>query len=241
MYRELDFDETLAPRLPLPLAQLYRRAHNAKTALERHLTSFYLWEASLKLLASVAVVEYAHRPDQDPHLADRLQNLARPSLGHWWEFVRLLVPYLADHGDEAFGQARDLLLGRTRDDLPRTAGLDAALRDSLEGKTVQRTTVRLTELFDRLVRYRNQFFGHGAPGQLKDDFNDRMAKALHAGMGELLGRLDVLAGRRLLYVSEVRQLSNVWLIQRFELKGETPRRISSLEVPLAQAKCLPMV
>ena len=52
-------DEELIRRLPLPLAQLYRRAHNAKTPLERHLTAFYLWEASLKLLASVAVVEYA--------------------------------------------------------------------------------------------------------------------------------------------------------------------------------------
>src|SRR5262249_17264446 len=41
----LTSDEDLVRRLPLPLAQLYRRAHNAKTALERHLTAFYLWEA----------------------------------------------------------------------------------------------------------------------------------------------------------------------------------------------------
>jgi hypothetical protein len=35
-------DEALVARLPLPLAQLYRRAHNAKTAIERHLTAFHL-------------------------------------------------------------------------------------------------------------------------------------------------------------------------------------------------------
>src|SRR5712692_2914657 len=81
-------DEGLVQRLPLPLAQIYRRAHNAKTALERHLTAFSLWEASLKLLASVAIVEYAQRGEADPQLAERLQNLARPQLGHWWEFVR---------------------------------------------------------------------------------------------------------------------------------------------------------
>ena len=40
-------DEELVQRLPMPLAQLYRRAHNAKTALERHNTAFFLWEASL--------------------------------------------------------------------------------------------------------------------------------------------------------------------------------------------------
>ena len=40
-------DEELVQWLPMPLAQLYRRAHNAKTALERHNTAFFLWEASL--------------------------------------------------------------------------------------------------------------------------------------------------------------------------------------------------
>jgi hypothetical protein len=49
-------DESLVGRLPLPLAQLYRRAHNALAPLEQHLAAFYLWEASLKLLTSAAVV-----------------------------------------------------------------------------------------------------------------------------------------------------------------------------------------
>jgi hypothetical protein len=40
MRDDLLVDESLAQRLPLPLAQLYRRAHNAKTPLERHLTAF---------------------------------------------------------------------------------------------------------------------------------------------------------------------------------------------------------
>jgi hypothetical protein len=59
-------DDLLLARLPLPLAQLYSRAHNARTALDRHLTAYYLWEASLKLLASVCVVEYARlgHPDE---------------------------------------------------------------------------------------------------------------------------------------------------------------------------------
>src|SRR6516225_6315294 len=149
------FDD-LVRRLPLPLAQLYRRAHNAKAALERHLTALYLWEASLKLLASIAVVSYADRPEHDAQLAERLQALARPSVGHWWEFVRLLVPALADAGDSGFGAVRELLLGRTRDDLPRCAGLDALLREELEGKPGARATVRLAELFDRLVTYRNK-------------------------------------------------------------------------------------
>jgi hypothetical protein len=122
MSTPLRSDEELVHRLPLPLAQLYRRAHNAKTVLERHLTACYLWEAGLKLLASVAVVEYAERGEHDPALAQCLTSLARPTLGHWWEFVRRLLPVLADAGDARFQKACDLVLGRTCDDLPEPPG-----------------------------------------------------------------------------------------------------------------------
>src|SRR4051794_31450730 len=122
---ETAFDDDLARRLPLPLAQLYRRAHNAKGARDRHDTAYCLWEAALKLLGATAVVAYAERGEPAPELAERLQNLARPALGHWWEFVRRLLPVLADAGDGGFGHARDHVLGRARTDLPRIAGLDA--------------------------------------------------------------------------------------------------------------------
>src|SRR3954447_1026853 len=143
-------DEDLLRRLPTPLAQLYRRAHNAKTPLDRHNAAYCLWEAALKLLGSVAIVAHAERGAVAPELAERLQNLARPALGHWWEFVRLLVPPLAEAGDAGFRQVRELVLGHQRDDLPRAAGLDAALREALDGATGGRVTVRLSELFERM-------------------------------------------------------------------------------------------
>src|SRR5438876_1067356 len=82
------------------------------------------------------------RGEPAPELRERLQNLARPALGHWWEFVRLLLPPMAGAGDEGFSRARDLILGRARDDLPRASGLDAALREDLDGTTGARATVR---------------------------------------------------------------------------------------------------
>ena len=102
-------DEELVRSLPLPLAQLYRRAHDAKTPLERHMMSYYLWQASLELLGSVAIVAYAERSEHDRALTERLTSLARPAVGHWWEYVRLLVPALADGGEEPFGEIRDLV------------------------------------------------------------------------------------------------------------------------------------
>jgi hypothetical protein len=234
-------DEELIRRLPMPLAQLYHSAHSAKTSLERYLTAYFFWEVALKLLSAVAVVEYAQLGRQDPQLADRLKNLARPALGHWWEILRLLTPVLADAGDEGFRAVRDLLLGKARHDLPRAAGLDVALHQALEGGPGgARGTVRLSELFDRLVRFRNKEMGHGAPGRHKGDFYERLGQALLAGVGELLGHLDVLAGRRLWYVANVSRLpSGQWQIERYELKGETGRLLEPLAWAGAEVTRLP--
>ncbi len=231
-------NEELIRHLPLPLAQLLRRAHNGKTPQERHHTAYYLWEAALKLLGSVAVVEYAESAGPDAELAERLQNLARPSLGHWWEFIRRLLPILGDRGNRGFAAARDLLLGRSRDDMPHAAGLDALLVQVLEGRDAAgaQVTVRLTELFDRLVRYRNREIGHGAVGQRTAAYYDHVGRGLLTGVAEILGRLDTLAGRRLLYIADVRRHgSGRWLVERFELDGESPRRLESLDLPDGEA------
>jgi serine/threonine protein kinase len=232
-------DEDLWQRLPLPLAQLYRRAHNARAALDRHLAAFYLWEACLKLLGSVAVVCYAEHGQPDPQLAVRLHSLARPTPGHWWELVRLLTTALAEQGDEGFQGLRRFLYGRARDDLPRTAGLEAVLGEVLEGRAGARATVSVAQLFERLIRYRNQEIGHGAAGQRAGDYYERMGGAILAGVGEILRHLDALAGRRLLYVAEVRQAGDGWRVERYELTGEVPRRREALQLPAQSAPRLP--
>src|SRR5207249_3658203 len=117
---------------------------------------------------------------------------------HWCEFVRRLTPVLADRGDESFGKIRDLLLSKPRDDMPRAAGLDAVLRETLEGKAGARARVQVGELFDRLVSLRNDEVGHGAAGQRGASYYERTAPALLAGVAEVFGHLDVLAGRRLI-------------------------------------------
>jgi WD40 repeat protein/serine/threonine protein kinase len=241
MSETISIDDSLVQRLPLPLVKLIRRAQNAKTPLDRHQDAYYLWEAALKLLGSVAVVEYAELGDHDSQLVEMLENLARPSVGHWWQFVRRLVPVLADSGDEGFTRIRDLVLGRVRDDLPRAAGLDAALIEHQQGKKASaRAAVRLTELFDHLVAYRNNEIGHGAAGQRPGRFYDRMARALLGGVVEILGQLDVQAGRRLIYVGDVRrQSSGDWLVERYELIGESARRIESLQVAEGEERALP--
>ncbi len=240
MSETFSVDESLIQRLPLPLFKLVRRFQNAKTPHERHQDAYYLWEAALKLLGSVAVVEYAELGRHDSELVEMLENLVRPAVSHWWQFVRRLVPILADSGDEGFSRIRDLVLGRVRDDLPRAAGLDAALIEHQRGKASARTTVRLTELFDRLVAYRNKEIGHGAAGLRPGWFYDRMARALAGGVVEILGQLDVQAGRRLIFVGDVRrQPSGEWLVERYELTGDSARRIESLPFAEGEHQALP--
>jgi serine/threonine protein kinase len=217
--------------LPLPLAQLWKRARNAKTAHERHLSSYYLWEAALKLIAFVAIVEYARRPEHDPELTSRLKNLTRPNIGQWWEFVRRLLPVLAERGDEPFRNLRDLVLGPVRDDLPLAAGMDAAIAAVLEPDTkhASRVTARVSDLFHRMVMYRNREIGH--LGLRPADYYDRMASVMLNGLTDLLRHLNVLAERRLIYVSEVSfSESGSHVIHRFELIGEEPQRLKTWEV-----------
>jgi hypothetical protein len=55
MSEEHQLDEALEQQLPLPLAQLHRRAFNAATSQERHGRAYFLAEAALKLAASLRI------------------------------------------------------------------------------------------------------------------------------------------------------------------------------------------
>lgn len=231
-------DDDLARGLPLPLAKLWRRARNATSAAEAHHAACCLWEASLRLLASTAVVVYAERGEPDPALAETLTRLARPALGDWRRFVRELVPALAD--DPGFSAVDALLSDRGRADLPRAAELDASLGETLGARAGPRGRVDLGALLDRLVAYRNREIGHGAAGLRPAEFYARMGRALLEGAGEVLGRLDVLAGRRLVYVDSVGlQRSGDYLIGRHLLMGTDSRRLESLVRPASDAPGLP--
>ena len=208
----------------------YRRAVNAKSSRDAHDFAFYLWEAAIKLLAIAAIAQYRSDGASDVKIDERLKNLARPSLGHWWELARLLLPILAER-HESYRTLNDVLFGRARSDLPRCAGLEAALNSALGRAGNGRSTVQVSELFDRLIEYRNKSTGHGAPAARTIEHFRPLTDALLLAAAELFERLDVLSGRRLVVISEVRPVRGVWLVERSELHGVVPWRIASLEWP----------
>ena len=209
MSEHINVDEALVQRLPLPLAKLVRRAQNAKTPLDRHQAAYYLWEAALKLLASVAVVEYAELGDHDPKLVEMLENLARPTVGHWWEFVRRLVPRpgrlratkasprFANWSSAASATTCPAPPGSTRPSLEHLAGQGVGPGDGAADRAL-RPPGRIPQPGDSAT---------APPASAQGAFYDRMARALFGGVAEILGRLDVLAGRRLIYVGDVRRQS----------------------------------
>ena len=65
-----EFQREYLQRLPLPLAQLYSRAHNAKDTRGRHGNTFYLFVALVKLAVAPAVACYLREVEQGaPHRA----------------------------------------------------------------------------------------------------------------------------------------------------------------------------
>jgi hypothetical protein len=221
---DLRIDEALIGRLPLPLARLYRLASRARTPLEQHACAVYLWEAALKLLASLTVIEYLARGEPDPGVQERLAHLARPSLGRWLEFILRLVPLLAER-DPPFASVQGFLRGGPQWPLPRGQALMAAFGEEKERPT---SRVGLARLFDELVAYRNRELGHGATGHRPNEFYLTMGRALLEAAAETLGQLDVLVGRRLVYL--VSRGGGREGMDRFELVGEVPVPLGPLEL-----------
>lgn len=238
MPQDSRIDEGAWRQFPLPLAQLCRRAANAKTDVDGHLTAFSLAEVAIKLISSTAIVHYAEQPAHDERLVESLRKLARPSLGHWWEFARTLTPVLAERMP-AYERLREVLFEKVHDDCPRAAGLNAALLQALGRSKSPGLSVRFRDLFDHVIEYRNKVLFHAAPGQLPPDLHRQMSGAFLLGMNEVLAKVDVLAGSQLTYVSEVKQSQGKWQVTRFELTGENPRRQPAWELPREAVDRLP--
>ena len=67
----------LVNRLPLPLAQLLHRAQNAREARSRHNNAYFVFEATIKLAASVLVAGYAQSLEAGEPRSEALNQVLR--------------------------------------------------------------------------------------------------------------------------------------------------------------------
>jgi formylglycine-generating enzyme required for sulfatase activity/serine/threonine protein kinase len=202
-------------RLPLPLAQLYARANNAKDARSRHDHTFYLFEALVKLAAAPGIAAYVRDVragvPRSSNLDKALLPLALPSLGHWVAMLRESSRYFASRTDAAthpLGHVAGQLSQRSRD-WPSVLALYRRIKNGPDGALAIVETCSLQELIDALVQYRNAVFGHGGP-RMAAFYENEVGPLLFPALNEVLseGRFDFLGprGSRLMYLTEIRAL-----------------------------------
>jgi hypothetical protein len=135
-----EFQRDYLVRLPLPLAQLYSRAYNAKDPRGRHDNTFYLFEALVKLGAAPAVAAYLHEIGHGAprvEVLDRLLvHLALPSLGQLVGMLRELARHFGTRPDapsHPLGQLREQL-NQPHRDRPALLALYRRIKNGPDGQ-----------------------------------------------------------------------------------------------------------
>jgi WD40 repeat protein/serine/threonine protein kinase len=235
-------------RLPLPLAQLYARAHNAKDARGRHDNAFYLFEATIKLAATPMVAAYLHEIEHgQPRSAalDRLlAQLSLPSLGQWVAILRELARHFGTRPDAAAHPMGHLWqqLSTVRRNKPALLALFCRIKGGPDGQPAGDQSCSILQVLEALVQYRNSVFGHGA-SRADAFYEQEMGPQLFPAADELLeeGIFDPIGpgASRLVCLTQLRALDDrtVELSMR-ELTGLQGERLAPLLLPRDQAAAL---
>ena len=209
-------------RLPLPLAQLYSRAYNAKDARSRHDNCYYLFEVLIKLSTCPLTACYVQGLRQGGRRVAKLDRLllqlAFPSLGQWMAILREMARHygaLPDAASHPLGQMW-VQLNCPHHDPSALAALYRRIKNGPDGQPSGDKSCTILQLLEALVQYRNGVIAHGA-GRFESFYANDMGPLLFPAVNEILaeGVFSPLgpAGARLAYLTELRAVSE----DRFEL------------------------
>lgn len=203
-------------QLPLPLAQLYNRAHNAKDPRSRHDHAYYLFEALVKLLAAPLVAAYLQEIRQGGKRVDvldwRLHKLALPSLGDWVDIVRELARHFGTQAETPGHPLAHLWgqLTQVHRDTPGLVRLYQRIKQGPDGAPAGDRSCSILQVLEKLVQYRNGVFGHGAV-RFEAFYAQDMGPLLFPALNELLATAVLTpigpSGSRLIYLQDVRAVS----------------------------------
>jgi WD40 repeat protein/serine/threonine protein kinase len=243
-----EFQREYLVRLPLPLAQLYHRAYNDKSAQSRHNNTFYLFEALVKLATAPVVAAYLYEVDQGcarvAELDRLLVQLALPSLGQWVGMLRALARHFGTRPDAAAHPLGHLWnqLNQPYRDRPGLLALFRRIKNCLDGEPAGDQSCSPLQVIHALVPYRNAVFGHGA-GRFESFYEREMGPLLFPAANEMLaeGMLDLLGprGSRLVHIAELRMLDEDRVeVGLRELVGERSARTAPVILGRAQAEAI---
>lgn len=201
--RTLSELENIVPGLPLPIAQLARRALRSQSPIELHHNAYYLAEATLKLASAARIgLWLAGALDPSSALARRLEALTYPSLGQWRDFLRDTDRVLA-HREEGEGTQQSRYLGRLSEPRPDWTAVPAfALAAEQSGAVSEEASKTgrsdgLLGFFDLVVSYRNRVIAHG--GQRVESYYEELGNLLLRALQEVLACEELFGGQKLVY------------------------------------------
>ncbi|MBX3460696.1 MAG: protein kinase [Planctomycetes bacterium] len=205
--------------LPLPLAQTLRRAVNAKSPQEQHNGAYYFFESALKLAASAQVGVYLSVDCPDAQVNKLLESLTRPSVGQWLQLLREVSRVLGARKDMSL-----LPLSGAHERLTAKAPMPASqaflkFAAQASGGTENRTQLRVLDVLDGIVAYRNQELGHGA--QRERAFYAEAAPLLVAAVLEALETAKPFGDLQLAVARDVLEGASQKAKRRYEiLRGD---------------------
>jgi DeoR/GlpR family transcriptional regulator of sugar metabolism len=209
--------ESILHDYPYPIAKCYERLIRTRERGERWDAIRYLFEVSLKYAASVAIAQYLQSGAASAATNGSFACLARPSLGHWLNLLRLCVRE-ASSAQACYVIGPELFERRRNSDAIKNAV--SAIRGFLapDGNR-QSEAVSSFAFAELLIAYRNRSAGHGAPDRRHIE---EFAPLLEPAVVDWLETLGEIRRHPLVHVSEIRVERRRFVHTLTRLMGTTP-------------------
>jgi len=173
----------MATRVPYPLSRAFLAAHNAIDAHERHERVLKVGEVLTKYLATAMVAACTALGGASPKVGLELRKLAnKPAWGHWVGAIRELGALAGDH---PVGRGALVEYERGWKHRAMTEAFQALQHETGHPGAGQPSSVRLRDLLDKLVEYRNKT-GSGHGNTNSEGQSRQMADLLLRALGVVL-------------------------------------------------------
>jgi len=190
--------ESILHEYPYPIAKCYEKLVRSRDILDRRDQCRYLFEATLKYCACLAVAQYLDNGHPDHSTNAALSFLSKPSLGHWLNLFKLCVRQNQSIGKSLFAPE---IFGKIKDRPGLIQGYNTIKKYIDPEKDSRTESISILPFLDVMVTYRNRSIGHGAPQR---DHTEELVPVIEKAIVDLLLHLDCLKQNSLVYLSEIR-------------------------------------
>jgi len=199
-----EFRQKILLNYPNPLALTYKRMDDQSledSPSQKHLLLGDLFEVVLKYCSSIAIGQYFKDKKLDAKINRQLQNLKRPSLGHWISFLRDILNYYHKSKYELLLPELYDFYNKKNKSLKASQECYKYIGELLETKKYGGILCG-RDIFDLLTTYRNKTRGHGATSRSRE-YRERV-RYIQPALEENLRELEFITGFKLVYVKEIK-------------------------------------